>query len=128
MRLTEEQYAEMIARRGGRANRNATGKTSAPSKYRNQRCEVDGFKFDSKREGEYYKELKLRVKAGEVRWFIRQAPFDLPGERRYFADFLEVHADGSVHVVDVKGVETEVWKIKRDLFRERYGFDVEVVR
>lgn len=48
-----------------------------PSKYRNVRVEIDGHKFDSKREAAIYQELKLREKAGEIRDLKLQVPIVL---------------------------------------------------
>jgi hypothetical protein len=74
--------------------------------------EVDGFKFSSKAEARYFLQLKARQAAGEVVGFLRQVPFHLPGGVRYVVDFLEFHADGTVHFVDVKGVVTSEFKAK----------------
>ncbi|MEO1526714.1 MAG: DUF1064 domain-containing protein [Planctomycetota bacterium] len=82
---------------------------------------VDGFRFDSKAEAEYYVGLKLRRDAGEIIQFLRQVPFHLPGNVRYVVDFVEFHADGTVHFVDVKGMETEMFKLKRKQVEELYA-------
>lgn len=74
---------------------------------------VDGIRFDSKKEARYYEQLKLRVQAGEVRYFLRQVPIYLPGGTRLVIDFLEFMAEGPERYVDVKGRETEAFKIKR---------------
>src|SRR5439155_23402867 len=47
------------------------------SKYRNVRIVVDGDTFDSKREAQYWMELKLREKAGEITGLARQVHYDL---------------------------------------------------
>lgn len=96
------------------------------SKYGAKPTEVDGIRFDSKAEAAYYKRLKLRVESGEVLFFLRQAPFHLPGKTKYVVDFLEFLTDGSVRVVDVKGVETEVFKIKKRQVEALYPVTVEV--
>lgn len=82
--------------------------------------EHDGFKFSSKAEGAYYLRLKERVAAGEVIGFTRQVPFYFPGGVKYVCDFLEFHADGSTHFVEVKGMETEQYKAKRRLLAALY--------
>lgn len=46
-------------------------------KYGNKRVEVDGIKFDSKHEAEFYQYLMLRVRAGELKSVLRQVKFDL---------------------------------------------------
>lgn len=90
-------------------------------KYNATPTKSDGIRFDSKAEATYYGELKLRVAAGEVVVFLRQVPFHLPGGVRYVVDFCEFHADGSVHFVDVKGVETATFKAKRKQVETLYS-------
>ena len=89
--------------------------------------EVDGIKFQSKREARYYEELKLRQKAGEVVFFLRQVPFDLPAGLKYRVDFVEFLADGTVRFVDVKGVRTKEYKIKKKLVESLYPVKIEEV-
>ena len=90
-------------------------------KYHAIRTEYDGIKFDSKKEAKYYLELKLRKKAGQVIQFLRQVPFHLPGNVIYKVDFLEFHADGTVHFVDVKGMQTKEFIIKRKVVEYLYA-------
>ncbi|NUS37620.1 MAG: DUF1064 domain-containing protein [Lysobacter sp.] len=87
---------------------------------------VDGIRFDSKREARYFEQLQLRIAAGEVRYFLRQVPFHLPGGTKLVVDFLEFHADGSVHVVDVKGRETPVFRLKKREVEHHYPITVEL--
>ena len=82
-------------------------------KYNAKPTEVDGIRFDSKKEAKYYVELKLRQQAGEVIGWMRQVPIHLPGGTILRIDFLEFHADDTVHIVDVKGMETDAFKIKK---------------
>ena len=88
---------------------------------------IDGIHFDSAKEGRYFSELKLRQQAGEVLCFLLQVPIHLPGQTRLVVDFLDFHADGSVHFVDAKGVQTETFKLKRRQVEDLYPFDIEVV-
>ena len=74
---------------------------------------ADGIIFPSKKEKDYYLQLKLRVKAGEVVFFLRQVPFHLPGSTIYRVDFQEFHSDGTVHFIDVKGVQTKESTMQR---------------
>lgn len=97
-------------------------------KYRAKSVELDGIRFDSKMEGRYYTELKMRVEAGEVLFFLRQVPIHLAGGTVLRIDFQEFHADGTVHFVDVKGVETEAFKIKRREVEAHYPFKIETVK
>lgn len=91
------------------------------SKFRAVRTEVDGRSFASKLEAKRYRQLNLLWKAGEIRWFTCQVPFQLVPGVKYVADFLIVWADGRVTIEDVKGVETKEFKIKRKLFEPLYG-------
>lgn len=89
-------------------------------KFRAFATEVDGIKFASKKEAAYYAQLKLRVRAGEVLFFLRQAPFHLPGGVRYVVDFVEFKANGTVDFVDVKGMATKEYKIKKTILESLY--------
>ena len=98
------------------------------SKYRNVPTVIDGLRFSSKAEAARYSELKLLQAANHVRWFIRQPRFDLGNNITYVADFLVVwnadettFSDTRVTVEDVKGMETDVFKLKRKLFEAQYG-------
>ena len=85
----------------------------------------DGIRFDSKKEAAYYDDLKLRVAAGEVLFFFRQTPIHLPGGVKMVVDFLEFHTDGTVHVIDVKGYKTDVYKNKKSMVEALYPITVE---
>lgn len=125
MRLTEEQFAELQRRQRKEPGRQLLTKKS---KYRNVRCQsADGKRFDSKLERDYYEQLVLRWKAGEVLWFVRQPSFDLEGGVVYRADFLVVTA-GGVEVIDTKGCMTREAKNKLKQLKARYGIEVQLVR
>lgn len=96
-------------------------------KYNAKKVIYDGINFPSKKEGRYYLELKLRVKAGEVLFFLRQTPFHLPGGVTYRVDFQEFHADGTVHFVDVKGVRTRSFIDKKKIVENLYPIEIEEV-
>jgi len=88
---------------------------------------LDGMRFDSKKEAKYYEQLKERVADGEVIFFLRQSPLHLPGNIKYVVDFVEFHADGTVHFVDVKGYETSEFRLKKKLVESFYPIKIEVV-
>jgi len=67
---------------------------------------VNGILFPSKAEARRFHDLCILLHAKEVRWFVRQPSFDLPGGIKYRADFLVVWDDGRVEVEDVKGFRT----------------------
>lgn len=102
-------------------------KSKTVSKYRNQKCGIDGLKFDSKRELNRFRELKILERSGEISYLQLQPEFilqeKLPGIRaiKYRADFM-YHELGSNHVVveDVKGMKTQVYLLKKKLFMAKY--------
>lgn len=96
-------------------------------KYGAVKVEFDGIRFDSKKEGKYYNELKLRVQAGEVIFFLRQTPFHLPGGTTYRVDFQEFHSNGTVHFVDVKGFKTKEFIRAKKQVEDIYPVEIEIV-
>jgi hypothetical protein len=128
VRLTEEQYADMQRRLMG-VSPAAKPAPAKKSKFKNIRCQsADGKRFDSKLERDYYERLLLLWEAGEIRWFIRQVPFELEGGVVYRADFLVVTSDGDVDVVDTTGFMTQVKSNKLKQVKARYGIEVQLVR
>jgi hypothetical protein len=87
----------------------------------------DGIKFQSKKEARYYDELKLRQKAGEVVFFLRQVPFDLAGGVKYRCDFQEFRSDGTVHFIDVKGKRTKEYIARKKMVEALYPVEIEEV-
>ena len=87
----------------------------------------------SKREAAYYADLKLREKAGEVHGVEIQRPFAITISGllicTYRCDFSYIdNADKRLHVVDVKGVETDVFRLKKKLMKAVHKIDIEVVK
>lgn len=85
--------------------------------------------FDSAKEAKRYKELKLLEQAGEINNLELQPHFLLQESFRkndktyrkieYVADF-KYTENGKTIVEDVKGLQTEVFKIKHKLFEKKY--------
>jgi hypothetical protein len=104
------------------------------NKYHATKTTLDGIKFDSKCESRRYSELLLLVRGKVIKdlelqpEFTLQLPFtDAMGVKHrgitYRADF-RYKEKGKMIVEDVKGMLTEVYKIKKKLFL--YAFrDVE---
>lgn len=86
------------------------------NKYNNIKTAVDGITFDSKAEAKRYRELQTLLKAREIRGFTRQPSFLLPGNIRYRPDFLVCGKDGKMWCEDVKGVETQAFRLKKKLW------------
>ncbi len=100
-----------------------------PPKYHKTPTEIDGIRFDSKPEAGRYLTLKALKASGNILWFSRQPSFLLPGGVRYMPDFLVCDAAGLIWVEDVKGVETEAFKIKKKLWEDAFpGLELRVIR
>ena len=99
------------------------------NKYGAKKTVVDGIKFDSKRESERYKELKLLEKAGEIADLSLQVRFDfvINGVKLgfYKADFSYWDDNNNRSVVeDVKGFKTPVYNLKKKLMKAIHGIDI----
>jgi hypothetical protein len=110
---------------------------AATSKYGAKKTIVDGITFDSKAESKYYEQLKWLKQAKQIKdfklqpRFLLQEAFKKNGNTirkiEYVADF-EIHnLDGSIEIVDVKGVETKEFLLKKKLFEKRYEHSLKVV-
>jgi hypothetical protein len=97
-------------------------------KFHAEPSEADGQRFDSKAEAAYYAQLKIRQRVGEVVFFLRQVPFHLPGRTVYRVDFVVFECDGTVRFIDVKGAETETFRLKKRQVEELYPVQIEVVK
>lgn len=100
------------------------------SKYHSTPTEVNGIRFDSKREANRWAELRLLERAGKIEKLKRQVKYLLiPSQYRdgkciereasYIADFV-YYKDGHLVVEDCKGFRTPEYKLKRKLMLERY--------
>lgn len=100
-------------------------------KYGNIKTIVDGIKFDSKREAAHYGELKLRQRAGEIFELELQPKYPLivNGVKvaTYIADF-RYKENGATVVVDVKGMKTPVYNLKKRLMKATLGIDIVEVK
>ena len=74
------------------------------SKYGAVKTNIDGHTFDSKKEADYYCELKLRMKAQEIKGFCLQPIFILAPNLKYKADFVIFQNDGTAEIIDVKRI------------------------
>ena len=98
-----------------------------PAKYRSKITVVDGIKFRSKKEANFYCELKLAREAGTVRYFLRQVPFHLPGNTKYLADFLVAWKDGTIWFVDTKGYRTATYKRNKKQVEALYPIRIQEI-
>lgn len=120
----------------------ATGTTSlisapvrpAQRKYRNQPVEVDGQRFDSKREAERYGHLRMLEQAGVIRdLFVHEAfPLVVHGQDcgAYISDFTYVTETGERVIEDVKSPATRklpTYRLKARLVWALYGLRIREV-
>jgi len=96
-------------------------------KYNAKPVTIDGIYFASTKEGNYYCQLKLAKKSGELLAFYMQVPFKLPGKVKYLLDFLEVWKGDIIKHVDVKGVDTAISKLKRKMVEDIYQIKLTLV-
>ena len=99
------------------------------SKYRNKKVIVEDYVFDSIQESKRYKELKLLLRARQISnlelqpHFLLQDSFRKNGKTyrkiEYIADFKYIE-NGKTIVEDVKGMQTDVFKLKHKLFEKKY--------
>ncbi len=94
------------------------------SKYGANKVEVEGIMFDSKKEADYYSELKLRLIAKDIKGFCRQTEFILAPNLRYKADFIIFNNDGTSEIIDVKGMQTQVYKDKKKVFEDKFDLKI----
>ena len=124
------------------------------SKYKAKKVEINGIKFDSKREARRYEELLLLEQAGEIKDLKRQVKYILiPAQREpdtvgsrggkikgklieretaYYADFVYTDVKTGEQVVeDVKGYRDgqayALFKIKRKLMLYVHGIQIKEV-
>lgn len=101
------------------------------NKYNARKTTIDGFEFASRKEADYYCELKLRHNAGDIKGFSLQPEFvlleaftDNTGKKqraiKYTADFKVIHNDYSVEIVETKGYKTRDYILRKKLFLKRY--------
>lgn len=100
------------------------------NKYHAQKTWMKGRVYDSKKEANRAFELEMLEKYGKIHNLQKQVPFVLQegyvnkrGKKirpiTYIADFT-YEEDGKIIVEDTKGVETEVFKIKRKMLEYKY--------
>lgn len=122
MKVDKELYEKLVGK-------------SIENKYHNKKIYYDGHWFDSQKEEAYYIKLKLLEKQGKIQELKLQVKFELQpsfkfkGETirsiNYIADFTYIE-DGKLHIVDTKGVRTEVYKIKKKMMNYK-GYEVEEI-
>lgn len=102
------------------------------NKYHNTKIEYEGITFDSIKEMTRFAELKLLVRAGEIedlklqpRYLLQEGFTDWNNIKHlpitYISDFQYQEFGCPFETVeDVKGMKTEVYRIKKKLFLFKY--------
>ncbi|PKN36704.1 MAG: hypothetical protein CVU62_13300 [Deltaproteobacteria bacterium HGW-Deltaproteobacteria-2] len=103
------------------------------NKFHAKITEAEGIKFGSKKEAQQFRELQARQHAGEIKFFLLQVPFLLPGvadngkRTRHYLDFMAIRTDGQIEYIEVKGRDLPMGKLKRRQTEELYGIKIQVV-
>lgn len=97
-------------------------------KFKAKSVKDDSHHFPSTLEWKYFKHLEQLQDKKEVLFFLRQIPIHLPGGVKYVVDFLIFDVDGSVRFVDVKGMETSEFLLKKKIVEDLYPFEIEIVK
>lgn len=107
------------------------GKRPKPSKYRAVKTQIDGHRFDSKKEAQVYEVLRQREEAGDISGLTLQPliPVHINGELvcNYKADFAYFDKKRVLHVVDAKGMHTPVYRLKKKMVEADTGLRIEEV-
>jgi hypothetical protein len=123
MKMTVKQYLATNPRQDHR------------SKYGNIKTEYNGTVFMSKKEAEYAMFLDSARKAQNasqrVVSYEMQVPYQITMNDikicRYLADFKVFYADGHIEIIDVKGVRTNIYSLKKKLVKAQYGIKIKEV-
>lgn len=107
------------------------------AKYGNKKVVRDGITFDSAMEAKYYDYLKRLQAQGIVTSFDLQPRFVLLPkfekngkkyrEIGYTADFTVHYADGHSEVVDIKGMVTQQFELRKKLFDYRFPHELKLL-
>lgn len=128
MRVNKEVYEKLL---GNSIN-------IKQSKYKNKKVEYHGIKFDSNKEMAYYIKLEILEQKEKIKNLELQKVYELQPSFKingktyqkitYKADFSYISVeDNKLHVIDVKGFKTEVYKLKKKMFVYKYGIEIEEV-
>ena len=124
MRMTESEYKNLT---GNKVFKNIF------SKYNAKITEAEGIKFGSKKEAAQFRELQARQHAGEIKFFLLQVPFLLPGKTdsgrrfKHYLDFMAIRSDGGIEYIEVKGRDLALGKLKRRMVEDLYNIKILVV-
>lgn len=99
-------------------------KGNKKSKYGAIKTTIDGQTFHSKKEADYYCQLKIRLQCGDIKGFCLQPVFILAPGLKYKADFIVFNNDNSSEIIDVKGFKTKEYITKKKVFEDKYELKI----
>jgi len=103
------------------------------SKYRNTRTDYNGTVYDSKKEAMYRQQLDMLTGANipdheRVALIEEQVRYPIVINDvkicSYVLDFKVTYGDGHVDHVDVKGMKTQVYKLKKKMMLAVHGIEI----
>lgn len=101
------------------------------SKYGNKKTWYNNVLYDSKAEAKYASDLDLRLRGKDILAWDRQIKFPIVinGKKvcTYVCDFVVTNKDKTVEYIDVKGVETDVFILKKKLVEAIYPVEIKLV-
>lgn len=131
--MTPEQVAAHQQRVRSGLKRTASAiaeRVEKRTKYGNKKCEEDGYMFDSNKERQRYRELRLMERAKLITALRVHPKYPLRVNKEiigdYIADF-EYQLCDELVIEDVKGFKTDVYRWKAKHFTAQYGFPVREV-
>lgn len=99
------------------------------NKYRNKKTAIDGITFDSIKESKKYLELKMLQRCKCIVNFECQVKFPIMFDGKlicnYICDFVVYNLDGTRQIIDVKGVKTSIYNLKKKMMRIINGLEIE---
>lgn len=108
-----------------------------PNKLHARKQEFNGILYDSGLEARVAADLEYQRSAGEILEIKRQFPVDFAINglhiTRHYVDFRVLWRDGTVELIEAKGMRTPIWVLKRRLLEALYlvenpGIKYRVVR
>lgn len=127
----------MIIKNTKKCNITINGEKINGNKYHNKKIIYNGIKFDSKKEMERYKNLKILERTNYIcnlelqkKFLLQEGYTNAKGKKirpiYYIADFYYYdYIDNKWVVEDTKGVRTDVYKLKKKLFEYKYNLTID---
>lgn len=119
MRMTPEQFRKLQKQSNRKLDKLEGSRTG--NKYNAKGQYYGGVFYDSTGEMEYAQKLDFRLKAKEIASWRRQVKIELKVcgifIANYYMDFEVTHNDGSIELVEYKGMRTPLFEMKWNLLK-----------